>query len=91
MTMITAATASVPPASAGLQRKQGNTVLCEQSDEKPGTNIRERGAIVAFAHQREETGFAIPSAEDILTRDEDPELFNGFLQSVCSSVCKVWP
>ena len=74
----------MPPASTALNRK----VSSEDISEKGGTTPAPR-ATVAFAQEKE--GFDIPTAEEILSREEHPTLFSDFIRSLPSSVTKVCP
>lgn len=76
------ASVAAPPASAALPD--------EHSEEKGNEIANTKRGTVAFAQETKE-GFDIPSVEEILSREEDPALFNAFTRSLSSSVSKVCP
>lgn len=83
--MVSSVAVSVPPASAALNRKAS----AEESSEKGGTTTQAPRATVAFAQEKE--GFDIPTAEEILSREEHPSLFSDFNRSLPPAVTKVRP
>lgn len=87
--------ASAPPASAGLSPSKDEKA---HTDKASGTKLSTKAHTdkapatanthVAFA-EKEQEGFEIPSVEEILAREEDPAMFDGFTRSLPSSATQV--